>query len=230
MARRRWLITQVALLGALAALALPSSSSALSAVFISLTPTGPSPAVLSIGAGLYPVWTNQDTVAHTVSFASGCSFEVAPSGIGQCTDGLGSVVGDYAYTVDDTTEATVSVTPEWRAVTIKAKRHGFRRGSKVRLHGTLAIATLSPPAFYGPRMPVTVYALPHGHHLWYRLGVVMTRPLMRPRIPAHSVWELWVRPHGRTTYRVEATSQPEAGQFWEQAASRPFGVYVRHHR
>jgi hypothetical protein len=228
MPRRRWLIAQIALVGVLVALALPASSSALSAVFIALTSTGPSPATLTIPAGLHPVWMNQDTVSHTVTFGSGCSIEVGPGGIGQCTDGLGTVVGDYAYTVDGTTQASVTVTPEWRGVTLHGKRHGFRRGSKVLLHGTLAIATSSPPVLSGPRMPVTVFARPDRSHAWHRVAVVMAKPLQSSHLPAHSVWELWVRPHGSTTYMAVADSQPKAGQYWTHARSCHFGVYLRH--
>ena len=130
MVRRRLLIVQVSLLAVLAILALPSSGSVLSAVFIELTPTGPSPADLRIPTGMHPVWQNQDTVAHTVVFADGCngkrartrrrpmrrrpvverdrdqraapSFQVAPGAIGGLPAGRSRTMemGNYAYTVD----------------------------------------------------------------------------------------------------------------------------------
>jgi hypothetical protein len=105
---RRWrLIAQIAVLGALI-LALPSTGSALSVAFVQLTPSGPSPAVLSIPAGMYPVWENTDTVAHTVTFAKGlCSFQVAPGQIGQCR--IGWPAGQYEYTVDGTFQGSVVV-------------------------------------------------------------------------------------------------------------------------
>src|SRR6476660_703812 len=112
---RRWRL--IVLVGTFVVLALPSSSSALSAVLVSLTPSGPSPSTLTIRAGAYPLWANSDTVTHTVTFANGCSMEVAPGAVGQCSD-LGRVVGDYSYTVDGTTHASVKVTPEWRGVTL----------------------------------------------------------------------------------------------------------------
>lgn len=225
---RRRFIALVALAGALVALALPGSSSALLATAsISLTASGPSPLNISVPAGSASVLiTNTDTVTHTLSFANGfCSAELAPNASVSC--GIPRYVDDYAYTVDGTVGASVTVTPEGRDVTLTAQRHGFSHGARVLLHGTLAIANLSPPAFYGPRMPVTVYALPKGHHLWYRLATVMSQPLAKPSLQAHSVWQLWVRPHGNTTYRVEATSQPETGQYWENAQSRMFGLYLR---
>jgi hypothetical protein len=228
MTRRRWLIVQLVLVGAVLALVLPSSSLALRAQFIFLTPTGPSPATMQIGAGLVPIWMNQDTVSHTVAFANGCSVEVAPGDVGQCGNGLWNVVGHYAYTVDGTTQATVTVTPEWRAVTVTTKSHGFRRGSKVLLGGTLAIANLSPPSLFGPRMPVTVFERPRGHHLWYRLAVVMAKPLKAPSSgEPYSVWHLWVRPHAGTTYKVESSSQPKPGKYWQTAWSDPFGFFLR---
>ena len=228
---RRSLIARVALLGTLGVLAFPGEGLALRPTFvISLTPTGPSPSVLTIPAGVGPVsFSNTDTATHTIAFANGsCSAEVAPGTTSIC--GVSQYVGDYAYTVDGTAQASVTVTPEWRAVTLKAKRHGFRRDSKVRLYGRLAIANLSPPSLYGPRMPVTIFERPPGHHLWYRLAVVMAKPLKRPHLPAHSVWQLWVRPRRGTTYLVAANSQPTGGQYWQNALSRPFGVYMRHRR
>jgi hypothetical protein len=231
MTRRRLSILLLALLGTVGVLAFPGEGRALSAEFIDLTATGPSPAVLTIGADEHPVWLNQDTVAHTVTFASGCSIEVAPGGYGQCTGGAPSgVVGNYAYTVDGTTQASVNIVALSRAVTLTAKRHRFRLGSKVRLHGTLSIAQQSPPTLFGPRMPVTVLARPNRHHPWYRLAVVTARPLKAPVTQGnpHSVWQLWVRPHAGTTYRVVANTQPRAGKYWENARSEAYRLLVRH--
>src|SRR5260221_8982929 len=122
---RRSLIARVALLGTLGVLAFPGEGLALRPTFvISLTPTGPSPSVLTIPAGLGPVsFSNTDTAAHTIAFANGsCSAEVAPGMTSSC--GVLQYVGDYAYTVDGTAQASISVTPEWRGVTLRAKRHG----------------------------------------------------------------------------------------------------------
>src|ERR1700754_5210794 len=108
---RRWrLVMQVALAGVLAGLVFPADGSALDAVFITLSPTGPSPAVVTV-TGEYPVWINHDSVPHTVVFANGsCSIQVAPGGYGQCPNGFGSgFVGDYAYTVDSTFQASIVI-------------------------------------------------------------------------------------------------------------------------
>src|SRR4029079_148207 len=103
MTRRRWLI---ALLGTLGALAFPGEGSALLGYsYVSLPPTGPSPSVLTIhvvNAGV--MFQNTDTVTHSIAFAnSSCSGDVAPSGSLLCSN-IPYHVGDYAYTVDGTTQ------------------------------------------------------------------------------------------------------------------------------
>jgi hypothetical protein len=225
MVRRRWRLAQVALFGVLAVLAFPSSGSALSALFISLTPTGPSPATLTISGNDYPVWINEDTVAHTVTFANGkCSVQVAPREIGQCSNGFSSGVGNYPYTVDGTAQASIVVALDWRTVTLGAKSHAIDRGSVLTLRGTLAVGTGSPPVFQGPRQPVTVLARPDRYHPFHRIADVTAQP-RRSRNPAdaHSVWHLRVRARHSAIYIVEANSQP--GQ-WQQAWSKPFRVRV----
>lgn len=230
MTRRRWLIAQLALVGGLALFAFPGTSSALVGTYtISLTGTGPSPSALNVEiAGEYISFENSDTVTHTIAFANGwCAAQIAPGDRFDC--GTPDKVGTYAYTVDGTVQASLDVVPQSRAVAIAVKRHGFRLGSRVRLHGTLEIASGSPPASYGPRMPVTVFSRAHGRHVWHRVAVVIAKPLTRRQFPAHSVWHLWVRPRAGTTYMAVAKSQPKSGQFWENAQSKPCGLYVRHH-
>jgi hypothetical protein len=135
-------------------------------------------------------------------------------------------IGKYAYTVDGTTNAAVRVTPEFRRVTLRAKRHGFRPGSKVLLHGTLeSVVEGAPPTGFGPRMPVMVFARPDRSQPWHRVGVVTAEPLKKLNWPhPHSVWHLWVRPRAHATYIAVAKSDL---QFWQRAQSKPFGVYVR---
>ena len=230
MVRRRWLLAQVALLGVLAVLALPSSGSALVAfVPTYLTANGPSPTVQTVGVGEYPVWVNQDTVAHTVVFATGrCSLQLPPaSGLMRCPAAF--LVGDYPYTVDGTIQASLVVTADWRTVTLRARSHRIHRGSVLTLHGKLAVGTGSPPVFQGPRMPVTVLARPDRYHAFHRIAVVTAKP-HRSQNPgkAHSVWQLRVRPRKRKIYIVEANSQPADGQYWQRAWSKPFRVRVGH--
>jgi hypothetical protein len=223
MVRRPWSIAQVALLGVLAVLALPSSGSAFSGVPVFLTANGPSPAVLTLGAGGYPIWFNQDTVTHTVAFANGCSFQVSPGAIGQC-NGFSSVVGDYPYTVDGTAQASLVVTADGRTVTLGARNHKIGRGSELLLHGKLAAVSVGPPVFQGPRQPVIVLARPDRYHPFHRIAVVTAKPRHAENLgSAHSVWQLRVRPRAKTIYIAEANTQP---QTWQRAWSKPFRVRI----
>ena len=224
--RRRWLIAQVALLGVLAVLAFPSSGSALAAEFISLTPTGPSPATLTIPAGMYPVWVNQDTVTHTVTFANGnCSVQVAPGDFGQCSNGFSSGLGSNPYTVDGTAQGNIVVVARGRTVTLYARRHRIARGSELTLRGRLRVQQLSPPMVQGPRMPVTVLARPDRYHPFHRIAVVMAQPgrQVHDLSNVYSTWHLRVRPRARTIYIVVANNQPA---YWQRAWSRSFRVDV----
>lgn len=226
MVRRRSLIAQLALVGVLGVLALPGSGLAFSGIPITLTASGPSPAVQKFPAGLYPLWINQDTVAHTVTLANGCSFQVSPGAIGQC-DGFSSVVGDYPYTVDGTAQARLVVTADRRTVTLGARNHRIGRGSELLLHGKLTAWSAGPPVFQGPRQPVIVLARPDRYHPFHRIAVVTAKPRRAERpASAHSVWQLHVRPRAKTIYIAEANSQPAGGEYWQRALSKPFRVRV----
>lgn len=209
-----------ALVGVLVVLLFPADSSALRAVFVALTPTGPSPSVLNLPSGLYPVWTNQDTVPHSVVFANGlCSFQVTPGEIGQCANDFLGRPGQYTYTVDGTFQASVDVVPEGRTVTLTARAHRIVRGAKLRLHGELSVPILSPPAPPGPQ-PVIVLARHDRRHPFRRIRVVTATTYKW-----HLNWELYVRPRTRTIYIVEANSQPKGGGlYWQRAWSKPFRV------
>ena len=210
----------VALVGVLVALVFPAQGSALRAVFIVLTANGPSPAVLTTGAGEYPYWVNQDTVTHSVVFANGlCTLQLAPGAYEGCTNGFMQSAGEYAYTVDGTIQAGIDIVPEGRAVTLTAKTHTIVRGTKLRLHGELDVSILSPPAPPGPQ-PVIVLARPDRHHPFRRIRVVTATTYKW-----HLKWELSVRPRARTIYIAEANSQPEGGGlYWQRAWSKPFRV------
>lgn len=230
MMRRHWLLVQVALVGVLAAFALPSSSSALLAqIPIYLTATGASPSVQRLPAGQASVrWVNQDTVAHTVTFAnSACSMQIAPGDSGTCSNLFPGPAGDYAYSVDGTGQASIEVIAMARNVTLLASSHTIHRGSELRLHGDLAVAQTSPPIVEGPLQPVIVLARHDRRHPFHRIAVVTARA-HRPRnlANAHSVWQLRVRPRASTIYIVEANFQPPGGQYWQRAWSKPFRLRV----
>lgn len=225
MDRRRRILAQFGLVAVFASLAFPASGSALDARFIALTASGPSQAVLTMPAGQYPVWQNQDTVAHTVAFANGlCSLQIAPGGTAQCDNGFSGYVGSYAYTVDGTIQASVDVVAAGRAVTLTAGRHTIARHSRLRLHGILQDWNLSPPG-PGIPQPVTVLARKDRHHPFHRVARVMAKVS-----GMHLVWQLRVQPRAHAIYVVEANSQPAGGKVWQQAWSRPFKVVVRGRR
>ncbi len=232
MVRRRWLIAQLALLGVLALLAFPGAGSALRPAFvISLTPTGPSPAVLKVPAGLGPVWfSNTDTVTHAVAFANGsCSIEVAPGTRGQCPSGFWSFVGDYPYTVDGASQAHLVIEAVGRSVSLLARNHSVSRGSQVKLHGRLqeANSNWSPPSAGTPQ-PIIVLARPDRYHEFHRIAVVRAKvhPGTKNAPFGELLWRLRVRPRAKTIYIAEANSQPQGGQVWQRAWSRPFRVRV----
>ena len=67
---------------------------------------------------------NTDTVTHTVVFANGsCSIQVAPDTGGQCPGELSfpRYVGDYAYTVDGTSQAQLVIDAVGRSVSLGAQ-------------------------------------------------------------------------------------------------------------
>jgi hypothetical protein len=213
-----------------AALAFPAAGSALDARFIFLTATGPSQTVLTMEAGQYAVWQNQDAVEHTVVFTNGlCSLQIAAGGYGQCSNGFSAYVGTYAYTVDGTTQASVVVVAAGRSITLGARSHRILRHSPLRLHGVLGDWDLSPPG-PGTPQPVIVLARHNRYQPFHRIAVV------RAKLQRHStkgapfgrlVWQLAVRPRRKMIYIAEANSQPSGGQVWQQAWSKPFKVAVR---
>lgn len=234
MVRPRRLISQVALLGVLAALTFPGASSALRPTFIiSLTPSGPSPAALKIPAGLGPLWfMNTDTVAHTVSFANGsCSIQVAPGTSAQCPGELSfpSYVADYAYTVDGTSQAQLVIEAVGRSVSLGARSHTISPGSQLTLRGSLheANSNWSPPSAGSPQ-PITVLARPDRFHAFHRIAVVRPKlhPSKSPTSLGELIWKLHVRPRTKTIYIAEANYQPSGGQVWQRAWSKPFRVRV----
>jgi hypothetical protein len=223
---RPWrLLAQVAGVGALI-LAFPAASWApITLIPIRLTATGPSPASLTvvIGDGV-PFWENTDTVTHTVTFADGlCSLQVAPGQIGRCP--IPWQVGQYTYTVDGSAQASITFLPEGRSVTLTAKSHMIKQGAHLLLHGLLNYGTGSIPPGPFTDTPVMVLARPDRHHPFQQIATAATG-----RLESHGggwPWWLGVHPTRTTIYIAEATDQPELGQVWTNATSKPFRVVVR---
>jgi hypothetical protein len=232
MVRRRWLIVQLALGGVLALLAFPGASSALlPTLVVSLTATGPSPAVMSEPAGFPPVWfSNTDTVTHTVTFANGaCSIQVAPGSRAHCSSASLSYVGDYPYTVDGTTQARLVVEAIPRRVSLEAQSHTVDPGSLLTLRGRLHDIQYPSPPNPGSEQPIIVLARPDRYHAFHRIAVV--RAKLHPTKNANPffgrlLWQLRVHPRAKTIYIAEANYQPHGGRVWQRAWSRPFRIRV----
>jgi hypothetical protein len=221
----RWrLLAQVALLGALT-FAFPSAGSAFSGAPVTLTPTGPSPAVLTIPVGMYPFWENHDQVTHTVSFANGlCSFQVAPGALGQCQFPL--LVGQYPYTVDGAIQASVMVNAlPPNTVTLTARSHTLQKAAYLRLQGTYEERWCCGPPLIGRplRVPIAVLARHDRYHPFRRVATVR---LEKPTPYGVYSWRLNLHPKAKTIYIAEVTYQPEGERGQRQAWSRPFRVIV----
>jgi len=236
MVRRRWVIGQVVLLALLGVLAFPGEGLALRPTFIiSLTSTGPSPSPLTMAVGEGSVlFTNTDTVTHTFAFANGwCSADLAAGTSESC--GIPGYVGDYAYTVDGTTQADLVVETIGRSVSLRARTHSIRSGSVVRLHGRLQEdnANWSPPTAGSPQ-PIIVLGRPVVcFRVWgcgfHRIAVV--KATVHPRTKrapfGELLWQLRVRPGVSMVFIAEANYQPKGRQVWQQAWSKRFLVQVR---
>ena len=225
MARRWRFIAQAACIAALV-FAFPSAGSAFAGALVVLTPSGPSPTTLTIPAGAYPYWINNDQVTHTVVFANGlCSLELAPGTSGGCK--VGFPVGQYPYTVDGTIQASVVVNAlPPTTVTLTARSHTLPKAGHLRLHGTLNWSwCCGVPLPSRLRVPIVVLARHDGHHAFHRLTTVHSET--RPPSGRNWVWRLKVHPRAKTIYIAEVTYQPVGEQGERQARSMPFKVIPR---
>jgi plastocyanin len=229
MGRRRRLIAGFALVGALAVLVFPAAGSALIQQYVvSLTSTGPSPAVVTMPAGYPLVFENTDTVTHSVTFANGsCSVDVAAGSNAHCTGSFGSYAGDYDYTVDGTSQAQIVIQAIDRSVSLRAKRHSIRRGSHLTLHGQLEDAQFPFPCGTGPSQRIIVIAHPYLRHPFHRVAVVRAVRHQPKRGCAALLWHVRIHPRSSMTYIAIASYQPHGGRVWERARSTPFRVNVR---
>jgi hypothetical protein len=231
----RWRLVGLCVVAGLV-LAFPSGGSAVVAQApVELTPTGPVPATLTLVSGLpvYPVWHNADTVTHSVSFADGlCSIQVPPGATMGCD--LSWDVGQYAYTVDGTTQARITMAPDPRIVTLSASSHTIERGAYLRLHGLLSYGAAGgePDSYpYLTFMPVVVLARHDRHHPFRQVANAATG-LGSITANGNTDWPWWLnaRPNATTIYIVEVNYQPDAGQIWQDATSKPFKIVVRARR
>lgn len=228
MVRRRWLIVKLALCGAVGLLVFPGASSALIGPYtVTLSSSGPSPAILTEPVGWPPVWfNNTDTVTHSVTFANGtCSIDVAPGTHASCTAHFG--IGTYDYTVDGTSQAQLVVQAIPRSVSLRARHTTIERGARVTLHGQLHDIQYPYPGSAGTPHPIMVLALHYHGHKLHRVAVVRAKYSPGPHGLGRLVWRLHVRPRATTAYIAEAVYQPRSGRVWKQAWSKPLKVVVR---
>jgi hypothetical protein len=227
--RLRATATLVAALAATAGLFAGPSNSSPSACFkplacvVSLTATGPSPSTLTEPATSQLRFANTDSVPHTVVFADDdCSLTVNPGGeTGSCGN-FTRLVGDYAYTVDGKFAGTVVTTPLRRSVSLTARTHTIRHGTRLTLHGVVSWFN------YNPMLPreqfrVTVLARRDGSHAFRPLttGRLWSSQPFQTGDSIEYGWKRKVRPGAKTTYIAEVTAQP---WIWGLAKSRPLTV------
>jgi hypothetical protein len=232
------LIASVALVGVLATLGFASDGSAYSSwTAVTLTAAGPSPNVFTTSATDVLVFWNKDTVAHTLAFTSpDCTFsvppgyEIGPGGQvinpGQqslppaCDDNFTFYAGRYSYSMDGKFPGTIEVDALQRSVTLTARTHTIRRGTRLTLHGQVQFGGNFSPACCTPPFPVVIFAR-------YDRGQPL-KQIARLRAPDRS-WHLRVRPGVRTTYIAQVSGQLPEGQIWTQQPSwsRPFTVLIR---
>jgi hypothetical protein len=203
---------------------------------VALTGTGPSPSTLKMHAGGNVDFYNPDSVTHTVVFENGlCSLALTPltgsGGLfglpGSCNDPFWLYAGSYAYTVDGKFTGTVVTTPWRRSVTLKARTHTVRRGTRLTLHGRVSWNGFSRGTQW---FPVIVLARHDSNHPFKRIATV---PLSWGRTFLDR-WNLAVQPSETTTYIAKVAGQFQFkgvfphGQLWTNARSRPFTIRVRH--
>jgi hypothetical protein len=229
MGRRRRLIAGFALVGVLAVLVFPAAGSALIQQYVvTLTSTGPSPAVVTMPAGYPLVFENTDTVTHQVTFAKGlCSIDIKAGSTARCNGNVGSYVGDYDYTVDATSQAQIDIQEISRSVSLRAKRHSLRRGAHLTLHGGLQDTQFPFPCGTGPSQRIIVIARPYLGHPFHRVAVVRAVRHQPKRGCAELLWHARIHPRSSMTYLAIASYQPHGGRVWQRARSTPFRVNVR---
>ncbi len=198
---------------------------------VTLTGAGPSPSTLEMHAlgGLH--FYNPDSVPHRVVFANGlCSLTVPPGQDSGCGRFI-AFVGSYAYTVDGKFPGTVVTTPLPRSVSLTARTHMIRGGTRLTLHGQVMRSNTGA----APPPPVVVLARDNSGQAFEPVATVRTRGSHQ----ATYRWKLDVQPDVATTYIAKVTAQRSCyypasgcahpqGQLWANAKSRPFTVRIQH--
>jgi plastocyanin len=203
-----------------------------------LTGTGPSPTTLTIKASEHVHFYNGDSVPHTVVFANGLCSLTVPAGATSrvqgavCSNRFDEYVGTYAYTVDGKFNGTVITTPLTRSVSLAARTHSIRGGTRLTLHGRVNPPGwrhhVSNPAGWRTNVSVIVLARHNSKHPYRPIATV--NPGLMAKVPGNwkQHWTLTVQPGETTTYIAKVTAQAPQGQIWTNAKSRPFTVRIQH--
>jgi len=215
---------------------------------VSLTATGPSPSTVRMAASWDLEFRNTDSLTHAVVFANGCSLTVTPGELavlyvngGPCNN-FSSYVGSYAYTVDGTFPGMVVTTPLRRFVTLTARTHTIRVGTRLTLHGQVLRNDQGSALNVTLPVPVVVLARHNRTQPFKPVATIRARfqgDVTNAAIHYHARygWKLNVQPDVTTTYIAKVTSQrlcwrpasrcahPQA-QLWANPKSRLFTVRV----
>jgi plastocyanin len=202
---------------------------------VSLTSSAPSPSRVTMPTGDNVFFENTDSVTHTVVFANGhCNLTIPPGIQGaECRPNFLAFVGSYAYKVDNKFSGTVVTIPWRRSVTLTARRHAIRRGTRLTLHGRVRWNFQNPAMSIPEPFHVIVLAR---HNSSRPFEPIATIPV---RVPQGNTigegirhgWKLNLQPGVTTTYIAKVTGGTPPhwqGQFWASARSRPFTVRIRH--
>ena len=203
--------------------------------FVSLTAAGPSPSRMTMPVADDLIFENTDSVAHTVVFANGlCTLTLPPSTQEWflCNPHFPTYVGSYAYTVDGKFPGTAVVRPLRRSVSLTARRHGIRRGTRLTLHGRVSWYDDNPLLPTKWPFHVIVLARHDGKHHFEPLATIPVGSSQGSVWgPISYEWKRNVQPGATTTYIAKVTGGTPPhwqGQFWINAKSRPFTVRTRH--
>ena len=193
-------------------------------------------------AGSLLFFANPDSVSHTVVFADGrCSLTLTPgegfdetAKVGPywaCHDTSSFYVGSTAYTMDGKFSGTVVTTPVHRVVTLTARTHMIRGGTRLILHGLVNPPgwryRVSDPPGWRDYVSVVVLARHNSKHPFRPIATLNPGLMTKDSGSWQQRWRLRVHPDAPTTYIAKVTSQLPQGQIWTNATSRPFTVWSR---
>ena len=204
---------------------------------ITITADGVSPKSLVIRAAsfrFFPVWTNLDAVAHTVTFDNGrCVITIAAGGRDWCEGraaDFSTYAGTYRYRVSDLVDPTgdIVVVPHERRVTMVASRAAARSGETVVLRGSVFATPVGPFGGVTPTPMVTLLRRLAGSQHFVAIREVRSKDCPQPFPNCdlnEAIWSTTIRPRATTTY-VARIVDPSDQSVWERADSRRVVVRV----